>query len=57
MSTNKYAPTPENIDKCTKGLVQKFETPVQGIDVSCDSELELTVASNAILLSGSPRSH
>ena len=37
----KYAPTTEDIDKCTKGLVEKFETPVQGIDVSWDFKVVL----------------
>ena len=29
-----FAPKVEDIEKCTRGLVAKFESPVQGIDVS-----------------------
>ena len=29
-----FRPDQNSIDLCTKGLVEKFETPIQGIDVS-----------------------
>ena len=28
-----FAPNVKDIEKCTRGLVEKFESPVQGIDV------------------------
>ena len=32
--TVNFKPDPASIELCTRGLVQKFESPVQGIDVS-----------------------
>jgi len=33
---NSFAPNVQDIDKCTRGLVQKFESPVQGIDAALE---------------------
>lgn len=31
-----YKPSSSSIDKCTRGLIEKFESPVQGIDASLE---------------------
>jgi hypothetical protein len=33
-TTSEFAPSQESIEKCTNGLVEKFESPVRGINVS-----------------------
>lgn len=35
-----FAPDPEAVKKCTKGLVEKFESPIRGIDVNKFAILE-----------------